>query len=78
MAESGHFSLLVNVGKVPSLKCVTNDTLVGKIKWSTLTQDDICAYITQSETRLSNIELPKRAVTCNCKNLPYGVELCSL
>ena len=69
------------MGKVPSLKCVSNETQVEKIKWSTLTTEDICTYTAQTETRLSNIELSKSAVTCNdinCQNLQHRVELCSL
>lgn len=35
-----------------------------KIDWSNLTEEDLKVYFVQSETLLSNIDLPKDAAAC--------------
>ena len=82
-ATSDHvpFSLCVNLENIPTLLSVNNNMRVGKIDWSNQSEDDLKEYCAQSDTLLSNIELPKDAFTCcniNCKSPQHGIELCSL
>lgn len=74
------FSLSINVGNLPTLLSVNKDTRVRKIDWSNLSVEDL-KYCIQSDTLLSNINLPIDAAACgdiNCKNPQHGIELCSL
>ncbi|MEQ2159152.1 hypothetical protein GOODEAATRI_019657 [Goodea atripinnis] len=65
------------MGNVRSPTHVNYDMPEERIRWSTLMEKDIFTYFTQCETRLSNIELPRNAITCNDLNC-HRVELCSL
>ncbi len=75
------FSLCVNMGNLPILLPVDSSSCLGRIDWCNLTEEDRNKYYAQSDTLLSNIELPKDAITCcniNCKSPRHATELCSL
>ena len=83
MATADHipFLLVLNTGSLPVLLPVDNNTDVGKIEWSKLSEADLAMYVNQSDALLGNIQIPKEVLLCrnmNCNNIQHCEELCSM